>query len=379
VTARSLGFIAVAAAAPILLLTACSSSSSGSTAAATSAAPAATSAAAATDSAAAATSAAAGGGGGKTACIILPDATTSNRWENGDRPALDKALKGAGFQTNIQNAQGDTGKYATLADQELTGGCGVMLLVDLNGAGVQVTTKAKAQGIPVIAYDRPIAGADHYVSFDNNKVGELEGQSIVDGLKAAGKDPKTAKVVYVGGDPADGNAKMFHDGADSVMAAAGIKPVFSTPGTWDGAKAGTAFEQAYTAQQGNIDAVWVANDTNAGAVIAVLDKNGKKIPVSGQDASPIGLQNVLLGKQVATVYKPFTLEAKAASDLAIQLLNGQKPTVDKKLADGTPYLAQTPILVGPDKVETVIAAGDAKVAEVCTAAVAAACAKYGVK
>jgi D-xylose transport system substrate-binding protein len=369
VTARSLGFIAVAAAAPVLLLTACGGSSSSSAAGGdtSSAAGAATSAASAAPA------------GSKTACIILPDATTSNRWENGDRPALDKALTGAGFKTNIQNAQGDTAKYATLADQELTGGCGVMVLVDHKGAGVQVATKAKAQGIPVIAYDRPIPGADYYVSFDNEQVGGLEGQSIVDGLKAAGKDPKTAKVVYVGGDPADGNAKMFHDGADKVMAAAGIKPVFETPGTWEATKAGTAFEQAYTAQQGNIDAVWVANDNNAGAVIAVLDKNGKKIPVSGQDASPIGLQNVLLGKQTATVYKPFSLEAKAASDLAIQLLKGEKPTVDKKLDDGTPYVALSPILVGPDKVQSVIDAGDAKVAEICTPDVAAACTKYGVK
>jgi len=254
-----------------------------------------------------------------------------------------------------------------------------MILVDHQGAAVQVAKDAKAQHIPVIAYDRPIAGADYYVSFDNEQVGALEGQSILDGLKAAGKDPATAKVVYVGGDPADGNAKMFHDGAVGVMEAAGIKPAFETPGTWDGAKAQTAFEQAYTAQGGNIDAVWVANDTNAAGVITVLDKNGKTLPVSGQDASIAGLQNVLLGKQVATVYKPFTLEAAAASDLAIKLLKGEKPSVDKKLADGTPYVAVTPILVGPDKVETVVTAGDAKAADICTAAVADACAKYGVK
>jgi D-xylose transport system substrate-binding protein len=315
----------------------------------------------------------------KRACIILPDADSSPRWENGDRGALDKALTGAGFETDIQNAQGDKEKYATIGDQQLTKGCGVMILVDHQGAGIQVAVKAKAQGIPVIAYDRPIAGADYYVSFDNETVGALEGQSIVDGLKAAGKDPATAKVVYVGGDPADGNAKMFHDGADKVMAAAGIKPVFETPGTWDGAKAGTAFEQAYTDQQGKIDAVWVANDNNAAAVIAILDKNGKTLPVSGQDASVAGLQNVLLGKQVATVYKPFTLEADAASKLAIALLKGEKPSVDKKLDDGTPYVAVDPILVGPDKVETVVTAGDAKASDICTDAVAAACAKFGVK
>jgi D-xylose transport system substrate-binding protein len=326
------------------------------------------------------------GGGGSTetaaagrACVILPDAASSPRWENGDRPALQKAVTDAGFEADIQNAQGDTSKYATIADQQLSKGCGVMLLVDYNGAAVAVAEKAKSQGIPVIAYDRPIAGADYYVSFDNEKVGELEGQSIVDGLKAAGKDPATSVVVYMGGDPADGNAKMFHDGADKVMSAAGIKPAQEPAGVWDGDKSATNFEQALTALGGKVDAVWVANDTNAAGVITILDKNGLTVPVSGQDASVAGLQNVLLGKQTATVYKPFKLEADAASKLAIELLKGEKPTVDKKLDDGTPYIAVTPILVGPEQVQSVIDAGDASAADICTADVKAACDKYGVK
>ena len=125
----------------------------------------------------------------KRACVILPDAASSNRWENGDRPAAGEGVHEQGVETDIQNAQNDTSKYATIAQQQLTKGCNIMLLVDLNRAGVQVTEKAQAQGIPVIAYDRPIAGADYYISFDNFQVGELEGQMIVDGLKEAGKDP----------------------------------------------------------------------------------------------------------------------------------------------------------------------------------------------
>lgn len=320
-----------------------------------------------------------GAASSKRACVILPDTESSPRYEAADRPALEAGLKAAGFEADVQNAQGDTSKYATIADQQLSKGCGVMVLDDLQGAGVAVAEKAKKAGIPVIAYDRPLAGADYYVSFDNEGVGALEGQSIVDGLKAAGVDPATASVVYVGGDPADGNAKMFYDGAVSVMSAAGIKPAAETPGTWDGAKAGTAFEQAYTKLGGKVDAVWVANDTNAAAVIAILDKNGKTVPVSGQDASVAGLQNVLLGKQTATVYKPAKVEAGAAVDLIVALLKGEKPTVDKKLSDGTPFIAVTPILVGPDKVIDVVTAGDATVKDLCTAAVAAACAKYGVK
>jgi D-xylose transport system substrate-binding protein len=320
---------------------------------------------------------ASGAAAGKRACIILPDAASSSRWENGDRPALEKAFKEKGVEPDIQNAQNDTSKYATIAQQQLTKGCAVMLLVDLNEAGVQVAQKAKAQGVPVIAYDRPIEGADYYISFDNFHVGELEGQMIVDGLKAEGKDAATAKVVYVGGDPTDGNAKQFHDGADKVMSAAGIKPVFETPGTWDVKKAQTYFEQAYTATKGDIDAVWVANDFSAASVISVLDKNGKKVPVSGQDASPPGLQNILLGKQVATVYKPFQLEAQATVDLAMKLLSGEKPPAPTTAADGTPFIPQTPTVVDAKNMKVVFDDGNAKISEVCTKAVAEACQKAG--
>ena len=322
-----------------------------------------------------------GGGGEEStrACIILPDTESSDRWENGDRPALEKALTDAGFEADIQNAQGDINKYATIADQQLSKGCGVMLLTDHQGAAVAVAEKAKAEGIPVIAYDRPIAGADYYVSFDNEKVGELEGQSVVDGLKAAGKDPATAIVVYMGGDPADGNAAMFHAGAVKAMEAAGIKPAAEPTGVWDTEKSAANFEQALTALGGKVDAVWSANDANAQGVISILDKNGLTVPVSGQDASVAGLQNVLLGKQAATVYKPFQLEAAAAADLAIQLLKGETPSVDKKLEDGTPYVAVVPVLVGPEQVQQVIDDGNASASELCTGDVAAACETYGVK
>lgn len=327
-----------------------------------------------------------GGGSGSAdaastrACVILPDAASSPRWENFDRKYLEQGLTAAGFQTDIQNAQGDTSKYATIADQQLTKGCGVMLLVDYNGAAEGVATKAKAQGIPVIAYDRPFTGADYYVSFDNVKVGELEGQTIVDGLKAAGKDPATATVVYMGGDPTDGNAAMFREGANDAMSAVGIKPAQEPKGVWDQAQSATNFEQALTALGGKVDGVWVANDTNAAGVISILQKNNLSgVPVSGQDANVAGLQNILLGWQTATVYKPVKDEATAAVDVLTKLLKGESVTANNKLADGTPYIAVTPQLVGPNEVETVVKAGDASAAEICTGDVAAKCAQYGVK
>lgn len=321
--------------------------------------------------------AAAAGGDGSRACVILPDAVSSPRWENGDRPALEEAITAAGFEADIQNAQGDTAKYATIADQMLTQGCGVMMLVDHQGAAVSVTENAQSQGIPVIAYDRPIEGADYYVSFDNVKVGELEGQMVVDGLNDNGVDPAEATVVYIGGDPADGNAAMFYEGANNVMTEAGITPAAEPPGKWDGEYSATAFEQALTDLGGEVDAVWAANDTNAAGVITILDKNGLTVPVSGQDASVAGLQNVLLGKQYGTVYKPYQIEASAGADLAIQLLNGESPAVDMTLEDGTPFIAVEPISVGASDVQQVIDDGNASYDEICAGDVAAACDEAG--
>jgi D-xylose transport system substrate-binding protein len=322
-------------------------------------------------------------GGGEAeagrACVILPDAASSPRWENFDAKYLQEGLEAAGFETDIQNALGDVNKYATIADQQLAQGCGVMLLVDYQGAAEAVATKAKAEGIPVIAYDRPFAGADYYVSFDNVEVGRMEGQTVLDGLEAAGVDPAEAAVVYMGGDPTDGNAAMFKEGAVEVMEAAGITPAAEPPGVWDQAKSQTNFEQALTSLGGQVDGVWVANDTNAAGVIKVLqDNNLKGVAVSGQDANVAGLQNILLGWQTATVYKPVKDEAEAAVATAVALLQGETPDAGAELEDGTPYVQVTPILVGPEQVKDVVAAGDASFDDVCTPEVAAACEQYGV-
>lgn len=321
----------------------------------------------------------AGGDSAGRACVILPDAASSPRWENFDRKYLQEGLEGAGFEVDIQNAQGDVAKYGTLADAQLTQGCGVMLLVDYQGAAEAVATKAKAEGIPVIAYDRPFAGADYYVSFDNVEVGRLQGQTVLDGLEAAGVAPADATVVYIGGDPTDGNAAMFAEGAAEVMEGAGIEPAAEPPGAWDQAKSQTNFEQALTSLSGQVDGVWAANDTNAAGVIKVLqDNNLTGVAVSGQDANIAGLQNILLGWQTATVYKPVADEAAAAVEVAIALLNGDTVETDAELEDGTPYIQVTPILVGQAEVKDVVAAGDAAFDDVCTPDVLAACEEFGV-
>ncbi|MET0736578.1 MAG: substrate-binding domain-containing protein [Microbacterium sp.] len=313
------------------------------------------------------------------ACVILPDAASSPRWENFDQPFLQEGLEAAGFEVDIQNAQGDVARYATIGDQQLTQGCGVMLLVDYQGAAESVAADAAAEGIPVIAYDRPFEGADYYVSFDNEEVGRLQGQTVLDGLEAKGVAPADAVVVYMGGDPTDGNAKMFHDGAVEVMEAAGITAAAEPPGVWDQEDSQTNFEQALTGLGGQVDGVWVANDTNAAGVIKVLqDNNLTGVAVSGQDANVAGLQNILLGWQTATVWKQVNLEADAAVEVAVALLNGETPEADAELDDGTPYIQVAPTLIGPEGVKDAVAAGYASYDDVCTPDVIAKCEEFGV-
>ena len=320
---------------------------------------------------------------GGTACVILPDSQSSDRWENQDRPALQAAFEAAGFTANIQNAQGDTTQYVTIGDQMLAEGCGVMVLTDLNGAGVTVGDKAKAQGIPVIAYDRPFV-ADYYVSFDNVGVGKLQAEGLLKCLSDKGVDLAKAQVVFLNGSPTDGNAAMFKEGYQTTLEAAGVKPVKdeSVP-DWDNQQGGVIFEQMFTDLGGKIDGVLAANDGLGGAAIAVLDKNGVTLPVTGQDATVGGLQNVLLGKQCMTVWKDTTKEAAAASALAIALLNGERPTAPASYttADGVevPAVYETPQIIYAANVKDVVASGQVDVAELCAGNVADKCTEFGVQ
>jgi len=311
------------------------------------------------------------------ACVILPDSVSSPRWDQGDRPALDEAISDLGFEVEIGNALGQARNYADIAKRQLAKGCGAMVLVDFEGAAAEVVTAAKAQGAAVIAYERPLAGADYYVSFDNVEVGRLQGRSIVDGLAASGVDPSSARVVFLPGPESDGSSAMITEGAVEVMSAAGITPVVEAPGDWDRLAASAAVEAAIAAN-GGVDAVWAANDTNAiGAVIA-LGKAGLVVPVSGQDATLEGLRNVLLGTQTSTVYKPYRIEAKTTAQLIISILNGTPLESETTLDDGTPYFALAPVLVTADGIGSVVRAGDVSAAKLCAGDTAAACASLGI-
>ena len=383
---RKLYGAVAALAAATLVLSACSSGDSASEETAAETTAAETSAEEAVEETAeeAVEEAVEAGASGK-GCVILPDSQSSDRWENQDRVAIQAALEGAGFETDIQNAQGDTNQYLTIGDQMLASGCGVMVLVDLNGSGATVADKAKAQGIPVIAYDRPFAPADYYVSFDNVKVGQLQGEGLLKCLADNGVDAAEAQVVFLNGSPTDGNAAMFKEGYETTLAAAGVTPVKdeSVP-DWDNQQGGVIYEQMFTDLGGSIDGILAANDGLGGAAIAINDKNGVTIPATGQDATLSGLQNVLLGKQCMSVFKNTALEAADASELAIALLNGESPSVPATVdVDGVsvPAKYSEPVIVYAENVQSVLDAGTAgfTAAELCVDDVAAACADLGIQ
>ncbi|MGW0216476.1 substrate-binding domain-containing protein [Micromonospora chokoriensis] len=321
--------------------------------------------------------------------VILPDSKSSARWETADRRFLEEAFKAAGVQYDIQNAQNDKTAFQTIADQMITSGVTALMIVNLDsGTGKAVLDKAKSQGVATIDYDRLTLGgsAQYYVSFDNETVGKLQGEGLSKCLTEKGV--KNPVVSYLNGSPTDNNATLFKAGYDSVL-----KPKFDSKEyvkgpedavpAWDNAQAATIFEQQLTKANGKIDGVLAANDGLGNAAISILKKNklNGKVPVTGQDASTEGLQNILAGDQCMTVYKAVREEAKAASDLAIALAKGEKKDTGQSVKDGdrdVPSVLLTPKAIYKDTVKDVIADGYVTKEEVCTAAYAKACADAGI-
>ncbi|MDT5032566.1 MAG: D-xylose transport system substrate-binding protein [Actinoplanes sp.] len=337
-----------------------------------------------------------GSGSGSTASagkvgIILPDTKSSQRWGTDDPKFLKAAFDAAGVPVDIQNAQGDKTQFLTIADGMISSGVKVLIIVNLDsGSGKAALDKAKKAGIATIDYDRLTlsGGADYYVSFDNVKVGELQGQGLVDCLAA--KKYTKPKVAELNGSPTDNNATLFAQGYNSILDPKYADGTFvkgpnkPTP-DWDNAQGATIFEQMLTSDR-DIKGVLAANDGLGNAVISVLKKNklNGQVPVTGQDATVQGLQNILAGDQCMTVYKAIKQEADAASSLAIALAKGQKPTtatgttVDPESKANVPSVLLVPKAITAATVKDVIADGFVTKDAVCTAAYATACTKNGI-
>jgi D-xylose transport system substrate-binding protein len=321
--------------------------------------------------------------------VLLPDTKSSVRWEQFDRPYLDKALTAAGISHTIVNAQGDPTTQKTQAEQAITNGAKVILLVDLDpGSGAAIISSAHAKGVKVIDYDRLTlgGGADFYVSFNNQRVGELQGQGLVGCIKAEGLTKPV--VAELNGSPTDNNATLFAKGYNSVL-----DPLYAN-GTlvkgpnqavpdWDNQQALTIYEQMLQRTSNKINATLAANDGLANSVIsAETARKLKYVPVTGQDATAAGIQHILAGQQCMTVYKAVKLEADAAAKAAIALDKGQPPPSNGSVQNGsktTPAQLETPVAVTTKNIQsTVIKDGFLKASDICTGQYAAMCTKYGV-
>ncbi len=332
------------------------------------------------------------GGDGGTVGVILPDSASSARWETADRPFLEEAFEAAGVDYDIQNAQGDTAQFQTIADGMINAGVDVLMIVNLDSeTGSAVISDASAAGIPVIDYDRLTlnGGADYYVSFDNVAVGTTIGEGLVTCLTDDGVTE--GDVVLLNGSPTDNNATLFKEGYETAITEAGfgVADDQSVP-DWDNTQAGTIFEQIFTSTGGDFVGVAAANDGLGGAVVSVLDRNGLAgdVPVTGQDATDEGLQRVLLGTQCMTVYKAVRGQAAAAAELAIALIDGDTEAADA-LASGTvedtesgeqvPSVLLEPQAIFRDNVQDVIDDGFTTADNLCTTdELQAACEEVGI-
>jgi D-xylose transport system substrate-binding protein len=329
--------------------------------------------------------------------VILPDTVTSARYVQFDAPYLTQSLTAAGLtssQFSVQNAQGSDQTQLSDAQTAITKGATVLIVDPLDsGVGAQIQSYAKSHGVAVIDYDRLTLGGSrqYYVSFNNVLVGTKIGQGFA--ACAAAWHVTKPNVLVMRGDPTDNNATLFAQGYLGVLnpffSAGKYVKVGEPAGTWTPSVALSEFQQNFTAHK-NINAVLTPNDANAAPIIHYLQTQGvkaKTFPVTGQDATTIGLQNILAGYQCGTVYKPIYLEAQAATALAIFLRAGKTPpaslvngtTQDTKSNVAVPSVLLTPKWVTTaNMASTVVADKFVTVAQLCVGQYAQLCKTAGI-
>jgi D-xylose transport system substrate-binding protein len=310
-----------------------------------------------------------GGGSGTTIALLLPESKTT-RYEAFDKPLFEAKVKDlcGDCEVSYYNADQDEAKQAQQVDSAISEGAAVIVLDPVNGAGASgMVSSAQDADIPVVAYDRFIENADYYASFDNETVGKLQGQALLDAMGGKGN------ILMLNGAPSDPNAAQFKAGAHSVLENA---------------------QQFVTDQLSNYDpseiqGVYAANDGQAGGVVAALTGGGVADdalpPITGQDAELAAIQRIVAGQQTVTVYKPVPIQAETAAELAVKLANGDDigDTSDTGIAqtdfEGVPSYIFDPAAVTQDNVaDTIIADGVYDVAEICTDEYADACAEAGI-
>src|SRR4051794_9701083 len=330
--------------------------------------------------------------GGKIAFLLPEDKTA--RYENQDKPFFIAKVKELCPKCEViyENATQDAAKQQQQAEAVLTQGAKVLVLdaVDVASAA-SIVNRAKQQKVPVVSYGRLVSKAplDYYVSIDPFKVGQQQAQEQLKALKAAGKtDPR---ILMINGSPTDSNSAPYKKGAEQVYKDAGAKIVktYDTP-DWSPDKAQQEMEQTITALgKTGFDAVYVANDGMAGGAIAAMKSAGidpSKFFVTGQDAEAAGVQRILKGEQLETVYQPLKQIAGTSAEIAVNLVQG-KPVpaslvpekTDNGAGDVPSALVPTLSVDKSNVADTVIKDGFLKPSDICTAAYASACKDAGIQ
>jgi D-xylose transport system substrate-binding protein len=333
-----------------------------------------------------------GGGGDFTIALLLPENETP-RYETNDRPDFEESVSDKCPECEVIyfNAGGDAEKQQSQGEAALTKGADVLVLDPMDSkSAASIAEKSNAQGVPVVSYDRLIENAevDAYVSFDNERVGELQAETLAKKLKEDGH--ASGPIIKINGDPADPNAALFKAGSTKGFEAAGVKIAkeYDTPG-WSAENAQREAQQAITAL-GN-DGFWgiyAANDDTGGGAIAALKGAGidpEERPVTGQDSTVAGLQRILAGQQFMTIYKSIPPQAEIAAEFAIALAGGEElpqAKVTEEINNGkadVPSAILEPVAVVKDNIkDTVVKDGFVSPSELCTGPYAAACKEVGI-
>lgn len=320
---------------------------------------------------------------GGTIALLLPDAKTA-RYETFDRPVFEDRVAELGdYRVMYTNADGDAAKQQQQAESALASGARVLVLDPVDSrAAASIVNQANAQGVPVIAYDRMIEGGrlDYYISFDNEKVGTLQAQALVEGLSAEGRADDG--ILMVNGSPTDSNAAQFRAGALEILEDAGLDILasYDTP-DWSPDKAQDWVAGQLTRYGDDIAGVYAANDGIAGGAISAMKaENISPWPiVTGQDADLAAIQRILTGDQHMTVYKALKTQAERAADVAVALLNGDEVTAPTTVG-GVPATLLDPVAVTIDNIrETVVDDGFWTIEDICTSAYEDACARAGLQ
>jgi len=288
--------------------------------------------------------------------------TKEERWFK-DRDAFIKKAQELGAIVNVTLADQDVSLQISQIENLISQGVKVIIIVPANSERIApVVEKAKAAGVKIIAYDRLIRNTniDMYISFDNEKVGQLE----ADGLLSLAPQGKYA---YIGGPVSDNNSLLLRKGTISELKpkidSGDIELVIDeAAGSWEPEEAYNIIKK-YLETGGTLNAIIAGNDGLAfGARQALKEKDpNNKILISGQDAELSACQRIVAGTQTATVYKQIDLLAAKAAEIAVLMAQGETPETSQTINNGwanIPEILIKPILVNKDNmIETIIKDG----------------------